>query len=157
MKIEAHDTNGKVYTQELPDSAAAALDSLAENNLSRTDVQRLIDNLSISADAKAILNSIAKTTVVVGNKIIQIGTKILQFVRDIFKAYPKATFGLILGLVLSALVAAIPVIGFLFGGLILPVAAAFGLVSGWMEDMKDSALLIKIQAVTANFSPLAAN
>ena len=92
--------------------------------LSLFDIQRRIDNLNISSDAKMILYDLAAVTAEVGGKIVSAGRRILSFIFDLVKRFPNTAFGLIVGYVLSALLASIPFLGPLLAALIGPLLLA---------------------------------
>ena len=55
------------------------------------------------------------------------------------KLYPNLTIGLAFGAVIAALISAIPVIGFLFGGLAKIVIPLIGGILGFREDLAERA------------------
>src|SRR5690606_32094335 len=154
MKLEVQDSQGKTHFFEAEGLDESTIDALSSQTYTRRQVRQMIDNMNVSADAKSLLNKIAETAIQVGERIIHIGKKILEYVIELVKSYPKATFGLILGLVLGGLVTAIPVIGFLFGWLLQPLLPALGLALGWKADINDSALKKRITDIQNSFSPL---
>jgi hypothetical protein len=78
----------------------------------------------------------------------------MEIVIMIASKFPNATFGLVLGLIVGALVTSIPLIGGLLGAFVLPIAAAFGLVTGYMDDLSDQRLANKVAEALAMFQPL---
>ena len=155
MKAFTKDLNtGKTIEVEIPDENLEALQALAQDNVSDTKLQSYIDNLDLPADAKALIASILKTAVRVGEMVIRIGKKIVEIVIMIASKFPNATFGLVLGLIVGALVTSIPLIGGLLGAFVLPIAAAFGLATGYMDDLRDNSLAKKVAEVSAMFQPL---
>ena len=86
--------------------------------------------------------------------VIRIGKKIVEIVLMIASKFPNATFGLVLGLIVGALVASIPLIGGLLGAFVLPIAAAFGLATGYVDDVRDQSLAKKVAEASAMFQPL---
>jgi len=154
MKVEFVDAKGNTINMEAEHLTAADVDILNSEIYTRKHIRQMIDNMDISADAKSILNSIAQTTIAVGKNIIQIGKKILEIVLEILRKFPNASYGLILGLLLGMLVSGIPILGLAFGPFITPLAAAFGLASGWSNDLRDNALTTKIFEANERFSAL---
>lgn len=119
-------------------------DAITELNtceFTREQVRRVIDNLNVSADAKVWLHSILEKSIEVaaatGKIVIWIGRKILDIVLFLLREFPNATFGVILGLVVGHLIGLIPIIGFLMGPLVGAILAAFGLLQGVAQDMRD--------------------
>ena len=155
MKAFTEDFNtGKTIEVEISDENFEALQTLAQDRVSDSKLQSYIDNLDLPADAKALIASILKTAVRVGEMVIRIGKKILEIVIMIASKFPNATFGLVLGLIVGALVTSIPLIGGLLGAFVLPIAAAFGLVTGYMDDLSDQRLANKVAEALAMFQSL---
>jgi len=127
---------------------------MSDFEISEDKVKRLIDNLDISADAKALLFSLSKVTIRAGEFIIKIGRKIIDFACVMFKEYPSTAFGAILGAFIGLLISAIPILGLALGPLLTPILIAVGIVGGVAEDIKDKDLVRKITAVHEKFSPL---
>lgn len=155
MKVNVKDPiTDEHITVDLSNTQYDDLETLTQDRLSDSRLDAYIDNLSISADAKALLADIKEVTIAVGEKLINIGRRIIEFAMAIVKKFPNTTFGLILGLLFGALISTIPVIGFLFGSIITPLMAALGFLRGIPEDLKDMALDRKIAEATAMFEPL---
>jgi ABC-type polysaccharide/polyol phosphate export permease len=146
---------GKTKEFEAPNLDQDALDSLNVSGMSKRQVKHKLDNMNISADARAMLHTLIDVTLKVGKVVIQIGKKIIEFVMDLLKHYPHAGFCMILGLILGTLVASIPAIGFVLGWLVQPLFAALGLAIGWKTDFDDKVLARKIAEVQMTFAPLA--
>jgi hypothetical protein len=146
--------DGSTVEVELSEEKFEALQLLGEERISESRLQGYIDNLELSADAKALIASIMSSAVRVGELVIQVGKRIVEIVIMIASKFPNTTFGLILGLVVAALVTTIPVIGGTLGSFVAPLAAAFGLANGYMEDIKDQHLAKKIAEATEMFQPL---
>ena len=155
MRVEARNpTSGETIFVDVPDDQKDELMELTRDRVSNSKLEAYIDNLDISADAKALLASFLKTAVRVGQVVVRVGKRIVEIVVAIVAKFPKATFGMILGLLVGALVAAIPLLGALLAAFVAPIAALFGLAKGYMEDLQDQALSRKIAEATAMFEPL---
>ena len=76
---------------------------------------------------------------------------------ELIKSYPKASIGVVIGLILGGLISAIPVVGFLFGWLLQPLLPALGMAMGWMQDFNDDALKRKIADIQQQFYALKGN
>lgn len=120
-------------------------------------IRRALENLSITADQKAILNRLMSTTVQVGQALLQIGRAVVSFVMDLIKIAPTTTFGTILGLTLSTLVSSIPVLGLVLGPLLSPILIAFGVSVGAFADMKGGQVGEKLDEFVDRYRPLTAN
>ncbi|MCY4670162.1 MAG: hypothetical protein OXC29_19520 [Rhodococcus sp.] len=138
MQITAKDTGFSGDAQLLDDDAIAELNTC---DFTREQVRRVIDNLNVSADAKVWLHSIMEKSIEVatatGKIVIWIGRKILDIVLFLLREFPNATFGVIFGLVVGHLIGLIPIIGFLGGPLAGAILAAFGLLQGVAQDMRE--------------------
>lgn len=155
MKAEAtNPVTGDSIFVELSDERLSDIESLQRERISDGKLFSYIDQLNISADAKALIETILRSTIRVGKAVIKIGKRIIEVVLSIVSKFPNITFGLVLGLVVYALVASIPIIGALFGGLLGPIAVLFGLVNGYFEDVKDRNLERKIMEASDHFSAL---
>ena len=114
-----------------------------ENKNPESAVRRYIEKQDISADQKAKfwkkLQTFAQATIRIGNKIFRIGRKIFDFILHLVKLYPNLAIGLAFGAVIAALVSAIPVIGFLFGGLAKIIIPLIGGILGFKEDLAERA------------------
>lgn len=76
-----------------------------------TVLRRQIAGLNLSADAKALLVDLGAVTIEIGNRVIALGRKILQLGLVFLRSFPTLAFGTIMAVVLTMLVAAVPLIG----------------------------------------------
>ncbi len=156
MKISGVDPEtGSEFEAEADSVTPEFVRSMSENNLSDVKIKKLIDDLSCSADTKVFLYSFSKATIKVGEYVVKIGRKILDFICSMYQEYPSATFGMIFGAIAGFLIASIPIIGVVLGPIFTPIAIALGLIGGLREDLKDKALVRKVAEINASFSPLA--
>lgn len=141
MKINASDGTGADFFGDAPHLDDNAIAELNAFEFTREQVRRLIDNLNVSADVKLRIHSIQEQTIeamtVAGKVTIRIGRKILDVVLWLVREFPNATFGVIFGLVVGHLIGLIPIIGFLIGPLVGTILAAFGLVQGMAQDLRE--------------------
>jgi hypothetical protein len=154
MIIEANGSGGG-FREKITDISDEVLDAFSAFEISEEKIKSMLDNLDISADVKAALYSISKATIRIGGKIIRIGRKIIDFVGLVMQEFTNASFGLIFGAIVGFLMASIPIVGFVLGPLIGPIAMAFGLVVGLYQDVQDKAMKRRIEEVNAKFSSLA--
>ncbi len=148
-----HESGEQVFTT-VPDPKPDFFTLFEKFDLSDEQVRHAIDRMNISADAKALLYSFSKTTIRAGKMILKIGRKIIDILFSLMKAFPNLTFGIIFGLVVGALISAIPLIGIALGGLATHIAVAFGVVLGAKADFESGGLGKRIEAVLAEFAPL---
>ena len=153
--VEALDPEtGKTIQMECAAESEDEIRDLLTFDLSEDALKKRIDALAISADAKSVLFTIAKTTIKVGSMVLRIGRKILDIVTSILADFPMATTGTIFGAVFGYLVASVPIIGFLVGPFIGALAIAFGFAAGAMQDLGDMALERLIRSSLVPFETL---
>jgi hypothetical protein len=120
--------------------AAAINDALPLRKL-----RDLIDRLSISADAKALLMDVARLTYTAGQVVLNIGRKIVSLAFDIAQRFPKTTFGAVIAVIVTALIASIPFLGAVLTPVVGPLLLAFGLTAGALNDMRDSGWTTRVR------------
>lgn len=161
MQIRTTDANGIDFSGDathLDDSAIAALNTF---EFSKKKIKDRIENLDISSDAKFMLHSFVDKTIEVvvdtGKVVIWIGRKILEVVIFMGRHFPNATFGMVFGAVIGILIASIPIIGWLLGG-VAPILAILGLSLGAIEDLKQAlAGNPRVREVFSQFDSLQTN
>ena len=116
-----------------------------------------IERLSISADAKALLNDLLDVVIEVGGRVIAAGRQILAFIFELVQRFPNTTFGVIVALVVSSLIASIPLLGLILGPLLSPLLLAFGLVAGAIADLKDAPLRARVADLERHFASATRN
>ncbi len=141
----------KVELQALPPQFLA---QMTTHEVLKKDLLSKIDNLPLSADAKALLYKMGGSVMKVGSTVVKIGHKILEVVLKIVSSFPNASFGLIFGAVAGMLIAGIPVIGFILGPVVTPLLSALGLLMGAKADFADAALENRVMEAVATFEPL---
>jgi hypothetical protein len=119
---------------------------------SKRALREQIDRLSVSADAKAILNDLLGVVIDVGGRVIAAGRQILAFIFDLVRRFPNTTFGVIVALVVSSLIASIPLLGLILGPFLSPLLLAFGLVAGAIADLKDAPLRARVSDLEQYFA-----
>jgi len=157
MQVIAIDSKtGKEVTTNVPDPSPSFFSYVDGFELNDEQIRLKIDQMNVSADVKALLYSFSKATLRAGKAIVKIGRKIVDILFSLMRAFPNVAFGVIFGLVVGALVASIPVIGFVLGSLATTIAVAFGFVMGAKADMEAGDLGKRVEAVLAEFAPLRA-
>jgi len=153
--VEAEDPKtGRILKMECSAESEGEIRDLLSFDLSEELLKKRIGSLDISADAKSIIFTIAKTTIRVGSTVLNIGRKVLDVVTYILGEFPMASTGTVLGAVFSYLVTSIPVIGFVFGPFIGALAIALGFAMGAIKDLGNKALERRIQSSFASFDAL---
>ena len=156
MKIEALDRDsGEMFSGEAPGLDEAFISKFFTSfDVSERDLQRSIDRLPLSADAKRILHAIARKTIMAGEIVIRIGRRIIEIALTLVRKFPMATAGLVIGTLIGVLAGSIPVVGFLLGPIITPLAMSIGLGTGAIQDIRDAALKSAVQESIAEFHKL---
>lgn len=156
MKVLGIDPiSNKEVEVEIRDPESGFFEFMRNFEMSDEAVKRMIDKLDISADAKSLIYTLSKATIKVGEYVIKLGRKILDVVCHTFREFPKTTFGMIFGGIVSALISSIPFLGVVLGPLVTPILVAVGLIGGLFLDFQDKVLEHKIARKIAEFSPLA--
>lgn len=132
----------------------ASFDEMNSHLLSSRDLARALENISLSADAKLIIEKVKNVTLDVGGKIVNIGNAILGFALELLKLSPTTIFGALIGGIMGILIASVPVFGALLGPILAPLLMAFGIGSGAVADIMSGGLGDRIRAFADLYSPL---
>lgn len=157
MIVEAvHPETGERYTVDMPSLDAETLDQMVEEHATDEQIKSYIERLPVSAETKALLFKLSKYTIMVGKTLFKIGKRILEIVVMLVSKYKMATFGLILGALLSYLVGLVPLIGPPLASFLGPLLMLFGVSKGVWEDLKKDNPDLAASIVRAGdaFSPL---
>lgn len=138
---------------------SATLDQLVrEVNASPPErkLVELIERTNLSADLKALLCDLARITVRVGGKVLAIGRRILAFALDLIRAFPGMAMGAIVALVVSSLIAniPIPVINKMLAAILGPLLLAMGIGMGALQDMASPGFSERVGALVDSFRVL---
>ena len=128
------------------------------NSTERSDSQilRQIESLSVSADAKALLADLLKLATRVGQAVMRVGRKIIDFVLSLVRAFPHMGFAALIAVVVTALISMVPFIGLALTSVLGPLALALGILVGGAVDFQSSDLEARVRDFAAEFSGLAA-
>ena len=128
------------------------------NSSSQTDRQivRGIESLPISADAKALLADLLKITTRVGDVLLHIGRKILDFVLNLLRLFPHIGFAALIALVVGALMSMVPVVGAVLSAVLTPLGLALGIAWGASIDLGTDDLGDRVRNFVDGFSALTA-
>ena len=152
--FDFEDDKTKIY--EVPNISESFKENFNSLTLSESKIQRAIDNLSLSADQKAMVSQISQFTLQVGTKVFSIGRKILELSLLFFKKFPATSFGLVVGLVVSSFIPAGTVVGFAvpvissLTALLKKLVILFSIGFGLKDDLKNTALGNTISEATLN-------
>lgn len=118
----------------------------------RRQLHAQLDRMALSADSKVLMAQLLDTTAEVAGRIVEVGRQILAFVIDMLKRFPNTGLGLVVGLTLTVVIGAIPVLGVVLAPLAGPILTAFMVTSGAMADMKNSSLEKQIHMFSAKLN-----
>ncbi|MGR3541433.1 MAG: hypothetical protein ACU0BS_08385 [Hasllibacter sp.] len=139
-----------------PTLSDAEFGAIAETAMPARDLRRALENVALSADAKAVLDRLLAATVQVGRHALQIGRVIVSFALGVLRMAPQTMFGSVIALAMTALIGSVPIIGAALGALLAPLLAAFGIGMGALADMRAGSVAAEVERFTALFDPLAA-
>lgn len=157
MKVEAiHPETGERYTVDMPSLDEEALNRMVEEHATDEQIKSYIEQLPVSAETKALLFKLSKYTITIGKTLFKIGKRILEIVVMLVSRYKMATFGLILGALLTFLIGLVPLIGPPLAAFLGPLLMLLGLGKGVWEDLKkdNPDLAASIAGAGDAFSPL---
>lgn len=104
---------------------------------SRRDLLRRLDQLDISPEGKVVLADLADRTVLVGERVLEIGRSILAFALECFRQFPYLTFCSMVCLLISAVIAGIPLLGWVLEPIFGPLLLSAGLAIGALTELRD--------------------
>jgi len=119
------------------------IDALKEQfklKYSEAEFRRIIDNLDIPAEAKALLTELLNFSIKAGTVVLEVGKKIIEVVKVLVKSFPHITAGMIIGVTFSILVSCIPVLGPLLGWICTPLFVLLGIGTGILKDYENTDL-----------------
>jgi hypothetical protein len=119
------------------------VDALKEQfklNFSAAEFRRIIDNLDIPAEAKALLTELLNFSIKAGTVVLEVGKKIIEVVKALTKNFPNITAGIIIGVTLSLLVSCIPVFGPLLSWIFTPLLLLLGVGAGILKEYENTDL-----------------
>ena len=86
MRIEARNSeSGATVTAEVPEISDEDLLLLTKEVTTDEQLDRLLDKIELSADAKALLSDLKTTSIKVGEHVVRIGKRILEIILAIIK------------------------------------------------------------------------
>lgn len=128
------------------------------NKTERTDgqIRRRIESLEVSADVKALLSDLLRLAARVGDTVLRIGRKVLDFVLTLARLFPTLTFAVVIASVLTMLVAMVPVVGGLLATIIGPLMYALGVAGAAALEVQTGDFRQRVAEFAAGFKTQAA-
>jgi len=80
--------------------------------------EKMIDDLNIDAKYKNMLKQVLACTIKIGQRIVEVGKKIIEIIIWALKKHPDAVAKAVIGALLALLAAHIPIIGVVLGPII---------------------------------------
>ncbi len=141
-------TTPEVLTAEAARELQAFIDKTE-----RTDeqIRRRIESLEVSADLKALLSDLLRMATRVGEIVLRIGRKILDFVLTLARHFPTLTFAVVIASVLTMLVAIVPVVGALLASVIGPLMYAVGVGGATALEVRSRDFRQRVEEFAAGF------
>ncbi|WP_133699338.1 hypothetical protein [Roseateles toxinivorans] len=145
---------------QINDADPLRLDELKAfvNSTGRTDRQILkrIESLNLSADAKALLADLLRVATKVGEHLLRVGRKIIDFVLLMLEKFPLLSFAVIIAAVVAALLGALPLLGGALSAVLTPLALALGVTWGAKLETESPDLAERVRDFATAFSRAAA-
>ena len=126
----------------------------ANTSLPARKLKDLIERTNLSADMKALLTDITAITMKVAGTLITIGRKILTIVFDLIRVFPTITVGVVAALVLTSIIASIPLVGGALAGALSSILLLLGIGKGALTDLSNPALNDRIESFVNSLSAL---
>lgn len=128
------------------------------NTTERTDAQilRRIESLDVSADVKALLGDLLRLATRVGETVLRVGRKILDFVLTMIRQLPTLSFAVVIAAVLTLLVSMVPFVGGVLASIMGPLLMALGVAGGASLEVREDDFRERVAQFAAGFQPRAA-
>ncbi|MXO87108.1 hypothetical protein GRI38_13830 [Altererythrobacter aurantiacus] len=125
-----------------------------ENLPTTRSLQREIENLPITAEAKLSLERLSKVTVRAGEQIVEVGRRILAFAFELIRQFPNLTLAIAAALTINALLISVPLLGPLLQPLYGPVILAAGVGAGALAELIEGDMRVRMDAVITEFEAI---
>ena len=149
---------GEQYESDIPGLNNSDVDNMSKEYADDEKIKSYIENLTISAEIKTMLFKLQDFTIEFGDKVVKFGKKALEIAIMLTSKYKMATFGTILGALLTFLISGIPWIGDPLSGFLDTFLMGLGFLKGLWEDLKKDYPDLSNSIIEAGsiFSPLKA-
>ena len=120
----------------------------------RRELQSQLNRINLSADAKLALYNLSEMTYRVGDKIVDIGRRILAFVMELVRKFPNITIAVLAAIVISALIGSVALLGPLLQALLGPLVVAAAVGFGTLAEMREGHLGLSVDWLTREIEAL---
>ena len=120
----------------------------------RRQLHRQLDNLTMPSDAKVAIAELIDMTAEAGDRVVEIGRRIVAFAFELMRQFPNLAFCAIIALLLNALIATIPLLGPLLQALVGPLILAGGVGLGALLELRDGDLRGRVDLLTHQFEAI---
>lgn len=153
-----HPETGERFSVDVPNLTEEKLAGLTREYATTQKLKSHLDKLPVSAEVKAVLHRLSQFAIKVGETIVAIGRRVLEIGLLIARKFPNATIGLIVGAILTLLLAMVPFVGPALSSIIGTLATIYTTGSGFLEDLKanDPRIVDEIKGASEVFRPLGA-
>ena len=147
--VQVQDTKtGEWKSVDITDKQMESLNKINEKIIDDNQIHSYIDNLNVTPEIKAVLDSLLNYSMKIGDLILNIGRKIAEVIIYFVQNFPNTIIGTIIGFTIGTIISSIPILGWALGWLIVPLSTALGTGMGLKVDMQDKTLANKIQDET---------
>lgn len=123
---------------------------------SDAQILRRIESLNVSADAKALLGDLLRLATRVGDTVLRVGRKILDFVLTMARHFPTLGFAVVIATVLTLLMSMVPLIGGLLASIMGPLLMALGVAGAASLEAREGDFRERVAQFAAAFQSSAA-
>lgn len=120
----------------------------------KRELTRRLDQLDLPADGKVALAQLVEQTVVIGDRTLQVGRRILAFAFECLRQFPYLTFCAVVALAISAILGSVPVLGWLLQPLVGPLLLAAGMLIGSAFELNEGEMQGRFDALAAEFKAI---
>jgi hypothetical protein len=121
---------------------------------SKRELTRRLDQLDIPADGKVALAQLVEQTIVIGDRTLQVGRRILAFAFECLRQFPYMTFCSIVAIAISTILGGVPVLGWLLQHFVGPLVLAGGVYIGAKFELDDGAMRDRFDALADEFKAI---
>ena len=123
--------------------------ALHDLNKATTTHDKLLSSIEsldgISPELKSFLEKILNYSIEIGSTIIKVGKSIVSLIMNLYKNFPKATLGLVVGFIIGEIISNVPILGWALQWLIIPLSTIAGGVIGAKSDLADKNLTDEVK------------